>query len=401
MTQNNFLEEIVFTISKIGHVNGFDSPNLANIEPFKNYFEQDVLIYKELDVLDGNYTRRELLTRYLILNAVLDQGPDVKGVKILLENVVNDLYQKDIAIFHKPINFFSNIDIILNVINEQHENVKKIRSQDWALFNNSDSNKYNLFFAQSQRGIVSNQLLDYVIHRWGVPLSLPLLLQDHPNFKNSPEPLVDYLESSKSSEKMSENIKKDVNFFKFGLGSVIGNKACHLFAKWYIYNFKLCKNKKFSWSKWSYELPLDNNAGRVLFRSGFLLDMADLEYYNQKNVIIQNRGKNKKEYLRVTNIRDIKVQSNLNEHINKSYIEVAKNHLMINKQTPRSFKIQIIPNAILYNSEYGIGEFDDGLLYIGTNFCFNNSKPNCNECPISHLCKGKNELKDIITNYTT
>jgi hypothetical protein len=129
--------------------------------------------------------------------------------------------------------------------------------------------------------------------------------------------------------------------------------------------------------------------------------MADLEYYNQKNVIINRKGKNKKKYLRVTNIRDIKVQSILNEHINKNYIEVAKNHLKINKQTPRSYKIQIIPNAILYNSEFGIGEFDDGLLYIGTNYCFNHSKPNCNQCPISHLCKGKNKNKELIKEYST
>jgi len=401
MTNGDFLENITYEISKIGRSNGFDYPNLANINPFKNFFNGEFLNHNELDTLDGSYTRRELLTRYLILNAVLDQGPDVKGVRILLEKVTNTLYRRGITIFHDPIKFFSNMGLVLKIINKQHEIVKRIRSSEWALKNNSDPNRYNLFFAQSQRGIVSNQLLDYVIHRWGVPLSVPILLEDHPKFINSDEPLVKLLESSPSSEKMSENIKKDVNFSNFGLGSAIGNKACHLFAKWYIYNFNLCKNNDKSWSKWSYELPIDSNAGRVLFRSGFLLEMADLEYYNQKNVIINRKGKNKKKYLRVTNIRDIKVQSILNEHINKNYIEVAKNHLKVNKQTPRSYKIQIIPNAILYNSEFGIGEFDDGLLYIGTNYCFNHSKPNCNQCPISHLCKGKNKNKELIKEYST
>ncbi|MFN4227177.1 MAG: hypothetical protein ACK4F0_03435 [Candidatus Ratteibacteria bacterium] len=55
---------------------------------------------------------------------------------------------------------------------------KEIRKHLWAKEMNSNPSKYNLFFTQSPRGIVSiKQVLDYVIHRWGVPLCCFLIME--------------------------------------------------------------------------------------------------------------------------------------------------------------------------------------------------------------------------------
>jgi len=174
--------EFIYTLTKrlceLGK-NNREIPPLHEVEPFKHFFsEEGKLKYDELDVYDGKFTRREILTRYLLVNAVLDQGPDMTGVRMLLKDVTTHLYRNEIRIFHKPIDFFKELNISIDEILERHEYVKKIRAKIWAKENYSSPSKYNLFFAQSQRGLISTkQVLDYAIHRWGVPLCFLLLLE--------------------------------------------------------------------------------------------------------------------------------------------------------------------------------------------------------------------------------
>ena len=237
----DFIKKLVFRIAKIGHRKK-EAPSLIEIEPFKHFFDKGGnLKYDELDFMDGAWTRREILTRFLLLSVVLDQGPDIPGVRELLKNVTNALYRKEIRIFHRPLDFFRELNISIDEILDKHNSVKKLRAKIWAKLNNSNPSKYNLFFAQSPRGIVSiNQVLDYGIHRWGVPLCVPLLLEKDLGEEESAQPLVEYLESFKSSEIMSKQLK---NHERYGLGSAIGDKACHLFVKWYIHTFNLSSKR--------------------------------------------------------------------------------------------------------------------------------------------------------------
>ena len=402
MSNLDFVKELVFKIAEIGNnLNIIDAPFLRDIEPFKHFFDKNGnLKLDELDMIDGAWTRREVLARYLLLNVVLDQGPDIPGVRELLKNVTNALYRKEIRIFHKPLDFFRELNISVDEILNKHNSIKKIRSKIWAKMNNANPSKYNLFFAQSPRGIVPiNQVLDYGLHRWGVPLCVPLLLEKDISEEDCTQPLIEHLESFASSETASKEIK---NHERYGLGSAIGDKACHLFIKWYIHTSNLSTKKEKGWSKWSYEVPFDSNAGRVLFRTGFFLNLADLNDYEEWDVIQKNKGKGGTHYIRVTNIRGKKVQIDINdETINENYKDVVLNHLKIRKRKPTTFEIQQLPNAILLSSEFGIGDFDDGLIYIGTKFCFNHEKPKCDKCPLNKICKGFNENKSLINDYRT
>jgi hypothetical protein len=145
---------------------------------------------------------------------------------------------------------------------------------------------------------------------------------------------------------------------------------------------------------------LDSNAGRVLFRIGFLLSLANAADYEKWEVIQKGAGKGNTNYIRVTNIRDKKV-SIRDAKIKDNYRKIVLNHLKIRKREPEKVEIQQIPNAILLNSEYGIGDFDDGLIYVGTKFCFNRENPGCDICPLNSMCKGFNEDKSLIKDYRT
>lgn len=402
MNNLNFVKNLVFKIAKIGSKRKIiDAPALQDIEPFKYFFDKNgKLKIDELDAIDGAWTRREILARYLFLNVVLDQGPDIPGVRDLLKKVTNALYRKEIRIFHKPLDFFRELNISIDEILDKHKSVKKLRAKTWAKLNNANPSKYNLFFAQSPRGIISiNQVLDYGLHRWGVPLCVPLLLEKDLGKKESVQPLVEYIESFLSSETASKEIK---NHKRYGLGSAIGNKACHLFIKWYIHTFNLSIKKTEGWSKWSYEVPFDSNTGRVLFRTGFFLSLADLKDYENWNVIQKGKGKGGTNYIRITNIRGKKAQiENIDKKISKNYKDIVLNHLKTRKRKPTTIEIQQLPNAILLNSDFGIGDFDDGLIYIGINFCFNHKNPKCNKCPLNKICKGFNKNKSLIKDYRT
>jgi hypothetical protein len=383
---NEKAKEILIEIAKIGRSK---SPSLVlnNLQPFKHFFNRDGnLIKEELDSLDGPWSRRELIARYLLLNAVLDQGPDMEGVRLLLNKVINYLYQREIRILHRPLDFFKEIGISIDAILSSHDSVKKIRSALWARNNNSNPDRYNLFMDNSK------QALNYAIFRWGVPLAVSLLLE-----KNN-DTLTGYLEKNPSSEIMSRKLKDDP---KYGLGKAIGNKAAHLFTKWYVHSFSLSMNKSNSWGKLSFELPLDSNAGRVLFRTGWLLNFMTLRELKNWEVVQEEAGKKRSHYIRVTNLRgyNCKIAMNDSDFFNK-YKGISREYLKI-KANPRSVEIQQIPNALLLGTGYGIGDLDDGLMYIGTNVCFNLEAPKCSKCSINNLCEGYNKKHSLIKNYST
>lgn len=391
----NESKKLIIEIAKIGRQIS-SKPSIHEIFPFEHYFDKDGNLMKStLDKNDGLWTRREIITRYLLVSAVLDQGPDLEGVRLLFKDVINALYSKEIRIFHKPLDFFKELGISIDEILEKHASVKKIRADIWARENKSNPTRYNLFTDRT------NQVLGYAIYRWGVPLSVPLLLEKdlQKNRKKSSEPLVDYIESWDSAEIMSQQIKDNE---RYGLGKAIGDKAGHLFAKWYIHTFGLVKRKDNSYGALSYELPFDSNAGRVLFRTGFLTNCANLSDYENWDVVQKGKGKGGVHYIRVTNIRGKKSDkfSGLTDLMD-SCESICVNYLKVRKRRPSKIEIQQIPNVLLLKTDYGIGDLDDGLIYIGTNYCFNHDNPKCNQCYIRCLCIGYKNRKDLITKYRT
>ncbi|MDI6860412.1 MAG: hypothetical protein QMD25_00140 [Caldisericia bacterium] len=381
--------------------------SINDVEIFKYYFENDRLKSDELDDYDGKFTRREILSRYILLSVILDQGPDIKGNRIFLKNVINELYRKEIRILHRPIDFFKELNIAIDELLIQHDSIKKIRANEWALENNTNPLKYSLFFAQSQRGIVPNKVLDFAIHRIGVPLSFLYLLEKDLNNQNviSEEPLVEYIESYPSAELMTKNLK---SHNRYGLGNAIGDKASHLFAKLYVSIFSLVKKNNTGWSNISYEVPFDSNAGRVLFRTGFLFELANEMDLIQWNVIQKGKGKEGKSYIRVTNLRNKKIKNNINENLFEEYRYIINKFFKENvRKTIKVIEIQRFPNLLIYklnnefNKNYSIADFDNGLINIGLKYCFNHSNPKCSDCTINKLCKGYKVNNKLIYNYTT
>ncbi|GHT20879.1 hypothetical protein FACS189419_00880 [Planctomycetales bacterium] len=391
-------QKITTLLTKIAEV-GRQHPSpplLAELFPFRHYFDRNGILQRDkLSENDGLWTRREILTRFLFLQAVLDQGTHIEGIRRFLTDVTNSLYEKEIRFLHKPLDFFRELGIAVDDLIEKHETVKKIYAPIWADENQSNANKFNLMRIDKND---SKQVLNYAIHRWGVPLAVPYLLEKdlQKAGKASPEPLAEHLERFISAEVMSQQMKDDE---RYGLGKAIGDKAAHLFVKWYIHTFGLAKRKDAAWSKNSYELPLDSNVGRVLLRTGFWLQLATMEDYQKADIIQLEGGKKGTHYLRVTNIRGTKPTLVVPDcEFGKQYLAVMKTSF---GQRKRTIELQRIPNALLINTDYFIGDLDDGIIHIGTKYCLNHENPKCNECPLNRICLGHNERQDLIDDYRT
>jgi len=385
--------QLILAIAQVGRQFPL-KPSLQDVEIFQHYFDSSGNL-TGLDKRDGICSRRELLLRYLLVNAVLDQGPDTEGVRTLLTRVTNELYRQEVRFLHRPADFFKELGIAVEQITSVHEAIKKVRAVEWAKTNQSRSSRYNLFLDHTR------QVLSYAIFRWGTPLAVPLLLtRDNQKEDLVHTALLHYLETWPSAEQMSQQLKDHP---RYGLGKAIGDKATHLFAKWMIHSYALSTRTDLAWGPYSFEVPFDSNAGRVLWRTGFFLQWASLDEYAKWKVIYKGQGKGGLDYLRITNIRGkCSVWAQAECSLLQAYQDLCVNYLKTHHRAPKTVEIQRIPIAILLdNGQYTPGDLDDGLMYIGTRFCFNHDSPLCNQCPISNHCCGHQSDAKLIRGYRT
>lgn len=386
-------QALLTTIAQVGREHP-SRPPLEEVEIFAPFFDQPSGTPVDLERREGACTRREILLRYLLLNAVLDQGPDTEGVRKLLTDVTNALYRQEVRFLHKPETFFRELGVAVDEISSVHGMVKSLRAKQWAEVNQSQASKYSLFLDGAQ------QALNYAVFRWGSPLAVPLLLtKDETEEAHKPEALFRYITGWSSAEVMSKQLKDHP---RYGLGKAIGDKATHLYAKWIVHTFPLVRREDPGWGPFGFELPLDSNAGRVLFRTGFLLQWASLEEYKKWDVVRPGRGKKRAHYIRVTNIRGKKsVRAEADPSLFEAYCELYRKHLRIGSGTPQRVEIQRIPSAQLLHTGYSTGELDDGLMHIGTQYCLNHADPLCGDCPVRNQCLGCAEDHSLITDYRT
>jgi hypothetical protein len=389
-----FSRELIGAIAQVGRENP-SRPALEEVEIFSHYFDPGTGLPLEPDRRDGSCTRRDLLMRYLLLNAVLDQGPDSEGVRRLLVEVTNDLYRREVRFLHKPEAFFQELGIAVDHITAVHDLLKEQRAEEWAEANQSSPSKYNLFLNSAQ------QVLNYAVFRWGTPLAVPLILtRDEQDEAYKPEALSRYVEQWDSAEVMSKQLKEHP---RYGLGKAVGYKATHLYAKWIVHTFHLAKREDAGWGPYSFEIPFDSNAGRVLFRTGFFYEWASQEEYEKWEVLQRGKGKQGTTYIRVTNIRGKgSKRARRNSRLFEIYRELCYHHLRVLRGTPRTVQIQRIPLVLLLEERlYTAGDLDDGLMYIGTHYCYNHAEPDCSHCPILYTCRGYQEARSLITDYRT
>lgn len=368
------LEPLIRKLNEIGQKNP-KTDDLSKIIIFKTLFnasgEMDRNKLHENDSEGIEFS--EMLARYLFLKAVLDQGPDMEGVRIFLERIINSLYGKGIKFLHSPSDFFSNMGEVFKVVSEEHSKIKEERGKMWAKSQNSKREKsYNLFLENSK------QISSYVMGRFGAPLAIIEVLKE----KN--KGLLALFKEQKSAESLSKFIKE--NEF-YGLGKGIGNKAAHLLVKWLLYTYGILDSTSNAWKQNSYELPLDSNAGRVLFMTGFF-DHFLIGLNNPDIFVGFEQEKGSDYYIYVTRAFRGKKAEKLDEDETKA---IEKKIRILFSSRIRSIQVQWIVNYLSEVTGSTVGAIDDGLMKIGTSYCINRGNQICSECEIGDLCKSRDD----------
>lgn len=375
-------------IAKVGRAHP-NVPKPEHLAGFSAYLSSGNLDFSRLDLLDGSLTRREKIARFLLLSAVLDQGPDIAGIRFMVIRVLNILHTQGMDILGDPAILMSRLSEVRQAIVASHEEAKELFAAAWAASNKSNAKKYNLFSDNAK------QILSYVMFRWGTPLAVALSLQlDRPGTS----PLMDHLEAFPSAERMSRDLKDGV---EYGLGKAIGDKACHLYAKWICSSVPIVRRTHNGWGHFGFEVPFDSNAGRVLWRTGFFDAVASRAEYQSWQVLQPYSGKGGATYIRVTNVREKAVSTPLPPDIIDTDRMLSVEYFHTHKLAPRHVEIQRLPHSLLFGTGYTPADLDEGLIYIGTRFCLNTEAPQCVECPIRAHCFAHMSSPDLIANYRT
>jgi hypothetical protein len=364
---------IIKTINDVGLSQKSKKGVLCDIKIFKNIIKRGYIDEKKLVSMDEWGCRYdEILTRFLYLSCVLDQGPEIQGVEALIKSMTNKLYP-NIKFLHDPLEFFEKINIIADLFSKI---IPKIHA---------DGRRRTRISAYSV--LDQKRICPTLTFRWGTPLLVIKKLMDNKLT------LLGWIKSWNYADEIVARIKYDQIY---GLGDAIGDKASRLFMKLLIHGCSIIKSGDPGWDNNSYQIPIDSNIGRILMRTGLVFYfMSEREFVttccrpqNDKRI---NLGSNR--------LRNISISSdhpNFKEGIN--FIRKWNSRL-------RSIKFPAMLNVLVDSLKKekiksGIGILDDGMMHIGTTFCSNNVKEmNCSKCPLRDICMANIQEKKLKTTF--
>lgn len=209
----------------------------------------------------GGVTVREVLLRWLITRAIVDQGSDIEGVNLWHHGVVDGCYSIGLQFLHDPAQLFGRYQEFIAIATAERDRVVNVRKTIWAAGgSNRTANAYNVFTVDGQRAFHKHT------HAFVAGRMLPGLLSSLV-VKGGLTELVFGRATVESPREMARRIRTDSTV---GLGACIGDKACDLFAKWAVGTFDLGAGLGIPWSRADCPLPMDQRVGRVLMRCGFM-----------------------------------------------------------------------------------------------------------------------------------
>ena len=349
----------------------------------------------ELDRTDSRtgISNREVLLRYVLSRAIVDQGSDIEGVEMWHSKLFERCYKDDIRVLHNISDFVSNYSKVLAMGVEVRDEVVVARAQVWADQKKSKTrskNSYTPFNVDGQRGGKQTH--------WFMSARLfPALLLANSS-DGGLSKLVFGKMASETPIQMSRRLRNDP---VFGLGWCIGDKACDLFSKWAIGTFRLGTGITNAWDPADSPLPMDQRIGRLMIRFGFMDEFFGVSRMMEKKQFGFNPDDNQSRpggksgdipdgrwFLRVMDFRrtakvsDGLLMNWLSEEW-KSQGGIGK----IPKLGPQEV-IGILCKSM--NQELGTFmtpvEIDDQLMGLGGTVCTDDS-PRCSACDLATTCQ--------------
>lgn len=364
----------------------------------------------ELDRKDEitNVSNREVMLRYVLSRAIVDQGSDIEGVEMWHSRLLERSYAKGIRILHNPSDFVDNFAQILQLGVEIRDEVVLERAQIWADQKKSKTrkvNSYTLFNVDGQRG--GKQAHWFLSARF---FPAVLLANAHSGGLSG---LLFANMSNETPIEMSRRLRSDP---VYGLGWCIGDKACDLFSKWAIGTFRLCAGLKDEWDSSDAPLPMDQRIGRLMIRFGFMDEFFGVSRMMERKKFGFNPDDNQlRPEINSGEIPDGRWFLQVMEFRRQAKVEKGLAHEWLSKEWKSQGGVGKIPKfgpqeviGVLcksLSSHSGVSftpvEIDDQLMGLGGTVCTDDS-PNCSVCNLKSACQANNdpEKSNLKSCYT-
>jgi len=364
----------------------------------------------ELDHTDSRtgISNREVLLRYVLSRAIVDQGSDITGVEMWHSRLLERCYKDDIRVLHNASDFVSNYAKVLSMGVEVRDEVVIERAQVWADQKKSktrNKNSYTLFNVDGQRGgkqahwFMSARLLPALLLADSKPGGLSGLV-----FGNM---------TTETPIKMSRRLRNDP---VFGLGWCIGDKACDLFSKWAIGTFRLATGIANAWDPADSPLPMDQRIGRLMIRFGFMDEFFGVSRMMERKRFGFNPDDNQARPAAKSgdipvgrwflHVMDFRRQASVSKGPPTDWLsEEWKSQGGVGK-TPR-FGPQDVISILCKSMNQELGttmtpvELDDQLMGLGGEVCTDDS-PKCTACDLAATCQANTDsMKDNLKSCYT
>ena len=353
----------------------------------------------ELDRTDEitSVSNREVMLRYVLSRAIVDQGSDIEGVEMWHSKLLEGCYRKGIRILHNPSEFVDNFAQILQMGVEIRDEVVLERAQIWADQKKSKTrkvNSYTLFNVDGQRG--GKQAHWFMSARF-----FPAVLLANAYYGG----LSGLLFANMSNETPIEMSRRLRNDPVYGLGWCIGDKACDLFSKWAIGTFRLCAGLKDEWDSSDAPLPMDQRIGRLMIRFGFMDEFFGVSRMMEKKQFGFNPDDNQlRPKVNSGEIPDGRWFLQVMEFRRKANVGKGLAHDWLSQEWKSQGGVGKVPKfgpqeviGVLcksLSSHSGVSftpvEIDDQLMGLGGTVCTDDS-PNCSECNLKSVCQANND----------
>ena len=219
-------------------------------------------------------SNREIMLRYILTRAIVDQGADIEGVHQWHDDTLSRSRAIGIDVLTDLTTTIQRYKEVVDIADEVCREVFADRAEAWAADSPGKSPKqYSVF---TINGIRTKGTAHWFVSTRVLPVIL--LGQLHPDGLAG---LVFDRCSSETPKQMAQRVRNGVEETgsdgqtmvddRYGLDYVIGDKACDLFAKWVVGSFHVHDGiPNCPWQPIDCPIPMDQRIGILMIRCGFM-----------------------------------------------------------------------------------------------------------------------------------
>lgn len=362
----------------------------------------------EPNSIDASITNRELLLRYLLTRAIVDQGSDTVGAEMWHSELIIRCYQRapPIRLLHRPVETVSNYESVVVIADAVRDWVVSERATLWAAASPRRS------IGQYTPYNVDGMLGGKQTHWFLAARLFPALLLAHALPGGLTEIVFGSGPRDERPVEMARRLRGDR---RLGLGWSLGDKAADLFAKWAVGTLRLTPEELRPWTSADTVIPMDQRIGRVMMRCGFMDELFGAPRLLLRTPMFQYRGTGRAPadgvslpeapyYLRVMEFRRT-AAVNPQSPVGRWFASYWRS-IYPSRRTPAirpQDALSLLCAAL--NAEPGESltpvEVDDLFMEIGERWC-TDQNPRCEECPLASACQANTDpTKGALKRYFT